>query len=486
MSYKHGIYGAVAATNSPTVRSQGTVPVYIGSLPVHRQSNADELVNTPIVISSLREAQEKHFYSDDWKTFTLCEAIHAHFMNGSQAVAPIILVNVVNPSESSKTDATAHTFTLKKSGAKLVGRVKIPNAFLDNTTAVTVSGKAVTGATYSYDGDYVVVEATPEGNTASAEASITCKVVEFAASDVAAEDITKALTSLDYCEQLTGYVPNIVAAPALSAIPALHDLIVAKVVEKLAGKWNAICVSDIPDTVTTYEAAITWKSNNGYDSKYDKVFFPKLAHGDKVYHASTIGAYMMQYTDCQNADVPYISISNKPIFCDRAVIGADAKTLLISEIEANKLNEVGITTVNIIKRGLRLWGAHMANYNHSAIDNIAVEDRFDASVRMTAFILNYLQNQYINEIDESFTQKDVDSVVNGVQTWLDSLVNDGMLLYASVSFNNESNGEATLANGDFIFDMEVTYTVIAKSITFKLQYTDTGVVSLTTEEGSEE
>ena len=196
---------------------------------------------------------------------------------------------------------------------------------------------------------------------------------------------------------------------------------------------------------------------------------------------------MMQYIDSINEDVPYVSTSNKALFCDRAVVGSDNTTLQISEVKANQLNAAGITTVNIIKRGLRLWGAHMANYNHATVDNIPPEERFDATVRMTMFILNYLQNQYINEIDESFTRKDVDNVVNGIQTWLDALVNDGMLLYASIAFNNESNSDADIENGDFTFDLQVTYSVIAKSITFKLQYTSAGITALTTgTDGGEE
>ena len=159
---------------------------------------------------------------------------------------------------------------------------------------------------------------------------------------------------------------------------------------------------------------------------------------------STVGAYMMQSIDTQNGDIPYISTSNKAIFCDSAVVGADNKTMLLSEEKANNANQNGITTVNSIKRGLRLWGSHMANYNHASIGNIAAEDRFDASIRMMMYLLNHLQYQYINDIDNSFTRKDIDSIVNGVQTWLDSLVNDGMLLYATISFNNELVVQGTL------------------------------------------
>ena len=194
---------------------------------------------------------------------------------------------------------------------------------------------------------------------------------------------------------------------------------------------------------------------------------------------------MMQNTDMENGDVPYVSISNKVLFCDRAVVGASSKTMMISESSANVANESGITTVNMVKRGLRMWGAHMANYKYASLGNIAAEDRFDVCIRMMAYLLNYLQYHHIDEIDQSFTRRDIDAIVNDVQTWLDSLVNDGMLLFANISFNNESNSDADIANGDFNFDIEVTYAVLAKSITFKLAYTSSGLVTLTTTGGDE-
>lgn len=486
MSYKHGIYGNTVATNNATDVSQGTIPCYIGSAPVHRigATNVADYVNKPFLVSTLREAKEMGLYSDDWNTYTLGEVLHAHFMNGSQQVAPIILINVMDPATAVAEKAHTATVSMRKSGTKFVGSIKDPLCILSDV-ALTAEGQGitVTNVKHGYDGDTVTFEAEATATVSSFNATVTYKRVEFDSEMFDEVSVQKALDSLDYCEQITGYIPNILAAPVISEDPAHNALMVQKAMERISGKWHFAVLSDIPATVATYAEAQTWKHANAYDSKFNKVFWPKVAHGDKVYHLSVIGAYMMQMTDMQNSDVPYISISNKPIFCDRAV--ANGETLMISEANANGLNQVGITTVNMVKRGLRLWGAHMANYNYAALGNIAAEDRFDSSVRMMMYLLNHMQYQYINEIDQSFTRKDIDAVVNGVQTWLDSLVNDGMLLFAEISFNNESNSDADIANGDFTFDMEVTYAVCAKSITFKLAYTSTGLVNLTTAGGDE-
>lgn len=501
MSYKHGVYGVAAVTNSATDVSQGTIPAYIGSAPVHRiNANGDPnfdyygFVNTPILVSSLREAKELGLYSDDWKTYTLSEAISAHFMNGAQSVAPIVLLNILRPySDVDKTSGSA-TVTMKRTGTGFVGYIEDALCVLDDIAIVVKDGDGVTidSTACRYEGDSVVIEAKvtlSEGkeNIASFTATATYKKIAFSADGVLAQDFDEALSTLDYCEQIVGVIPNIIAAPGFSEKPEFHAVMIQKAMDKIANKWNCVCVSDIPATQETYEEAIAWKNTNAYDSKYDKVCWPAVAHGDKVYHLSTVCAYMMQNIDAQNSDIPYASTSNKVLFCDRAVFhdSADWATLLISEAKANDANQAGITTVNSIKRSLRLWGAHMSNYNHAKVGSIAVEDRFDSSIRMMMYMLNHLQYQYINEIDQAFSRKDIDSIVNGVQTWLDSLVNDGMLLSASISFNNESASDAEIANGDFVFDLEVTYSVIVKSITFKLQYTSAGLVTLTTSGGEE-
>lgn len=99
MSYKHGVYTArVANAGALTAKAQGTIPVYIGTAPIHLAAdyaeNGAARVNTPILIRSYREAVALLGYSDDWAKYTLCEVINAHFLNEINPVAPIIVVNI--------------------------------------------------------------------------------------------------------------------------------------------------------------------------------------------------------------------------------------------------------------------------------------------------------------------------------------------------------------------------------------------------------
>lgn len=55
------------------------------------------------------------------------------------------------------------------------------------------------------------------------------------------------------------------------------------------------------------------------------------------------------------------------------------------------------------------------------------EDKQDASIRMGLYLLNYLQYNYIDQVDMPFARRDIDAVLASVQQWLNALVNAGQL-----------------------------------------------------------
>ena len=485
--YKHGVYGEVEASNYSGSVAQGTIPTYIGSLPIHRINAAGDAsfdyskyVNTPILISSYREIKDLGIYSDEWSAYTLCEALKAHFTNGQEVIAPIILINMLNPSTDIASAATTTTVSMSKEGTSYIGYINDPLCCLDEiaitATDVTFSAGEVTTA---YEGDRVKITVKKSGFNKT-EVSASYKKINFAVDDVETTAFDAALAALDNIEPITTYLTNVVVAPCFSEKPDFHELLIQKVITMAAEKWRFIAVSDIPSTstVNTIEKAKAWKKSNQYNNKYDKVCWPAAAGGDKIYHASVLAAFLMQRTDYDNNDVPFVSPSNKILhFIDRVCL-ADGTTMYIKEYEGNELNKVGITTFNFIRQNIRLWGSHMANYDFMNLSMINPEDRFDVSIRMSIYLLNYLMYNHLNSIDESFSKKDIDSITNSAQTWLDSLVNEGMLLYASIRFDEASNSEEALMDGNITFDLEVTYPVCAKSITFRLQYTKTGLTTL--------
>ena len=473
MAYKHGVLGERKSASGVSNISQATVPVYIGSLPVQRITGGfSDYVNKPILITSYRDVNALGLYSDDWNTFTLCEAIHAHFVNTDTPTGPIVLVNMLNPDEMQASEAVTATVNLIKEGTSYVGYIEDAKCIVDEL-AITADGTTFSDGeiTYSNQGDKVKIEITKTGFNATS-VTATYKTVEFKVEDVTAEAFQTAIDAMDVCEQITGYIPNILGAPQLSEVPELHDLMVQKAIDKCAGKWNFICVSDIPSSLKTFDEVKAWKNTNNYTHMLDKVFYPKATKNGKVYHLSTLAAYTMQSIDAENEDVPYESPSNKVINADNIV--NDEGVVYMFEHQANEYNAIGITTAIAARGEIRIWGPSMANFNFDNLKNIPAEERFDICVRMSCYLFNYLQYNHLDAIDTSIGPKDVDEIQNSVQLWLDSLVNDSMLLYATIEFDNDTD----LASGDIVFSLNVTYPVVAKSITFKLLYTDRGLVTL--------
>jgi phage tail sheath protein FI len=192
----------------------------------------------------------------------------------------------------------------------------------------------------------------------------------------------------------------------------------------------------------------------------------------------------MQNTDTEAGGVPYISPSNKNIPAD-AVVLEDGTQLYINENSANTANANGLTTVNIVRGSLRLWGSSNANYNYTNRDNIDPENLQDASIRMKHYLLNKLQYDYIDNIDTPMKRRDIDSIIASVQQWLNSLVNEGKVLYATIDFIEDNNSVQDMVSGDFVFDVSTTTTPNAKSITFRTHYTTDGINALSNAGGDE-
>lgn len=482
--YKHGVYSeqesSIMDANTPLLAN---CPAYIGTLPIQRIANSADYINKPILITSYKDVKELGIYSDDWATYSLCEVINAHLLNGVNVVAPFILVNMLDPTKHVKESATTSKIILSKEGATLSGYIKDSKCNIDELTVTANEVQLENGDfTIAYEGDSVKLIITKKEvvDSGKYEVTVSYTPIELKEGSIKAADFEKALNSLDYSELITGFIPNIISAPGYTHIPEIHDVLMLKVNAMLSEKWRVVACVDIPcdKSVDTFEKAIQWKKDNAYNNKHEKVCYPKVIYENKKYHLSTIASFTMQATDVANGDTPHVSPSNKTIYADGTILD-DGTQILISESQANKMNEKGITTVNIIRRRLRLWGSHMANYDFEKLDTISYEDRSDSNIRMMLYLLNYLQYNFIDNIDTSFSRKDVDSIITSVQQFLNSLVNENKLLFATISFNDSDNATENMIDGDFVFNVTNTLVPNAKSITFKVNYSTQGLTLLT-------
>ena len=104
--YKHQIEtqrDAVIATNPVT--GSYNVQVVVGTAPVNQSVNMADAVNKPIIVRSMQDVIENFGWSDDYEKYTLMQAAQMSFR--SFPVAPVIMINVLDPSEVAHTIAVA-------------------------------------------------------------------------------------------------------------------------------------------------------------------------------------------------------------------------------------------------------------------------------------------------------------------------------------------------------------------------------------------
>ena len=144
MAYKHGV-GVVEQETSLTtpVESTAGLQIIFGTAPVHLLKHPAAAVNKPILCYSFAECQQNLGYSDDFENFTLCQSMDACFRVFS--VAPIVLVNVLDPAKE------GHTRENEEADFPVVeGVVRYPKPFvlLDTLTVKNADTPLTEGVDY--------------------------------------------------------------------------------------------------------------------------------------------------------------------------------------------------------------------------------------------------------------------------------------------------------------------------------------------------
>ena len=482
MMYKHGIYGEQAPTQDMLPPSGvATLPVYIGTAPVQQRINSEGAINKAILVYTLEQAQAAVGYSDDWGTFTLCEAIYAHFSNKIQTISPIVLINVMDP-EVHISEGTENV--LIKNG---IGYIQAP-AVLDSIQIIDKVKGTDYDVAYLTNGKLQLKEKV----SGSLGASVLVSFDKMDISIVEEDDIIGQLDNegnrsgiycIDLIYQAYNMIPTILAAPGWSHIPSIKEKMIEKSM-KVNGHWDLQVNVDIDSSslgAQSINDAITLKETSMYMEKNLKACWPKGKRGDRFFWLSTIATVRMQQTDYNNDNVPYESPSNKPIDISGTVL-ADGSSIKFDEVQANELSKNGITTVCFNAGRWVLWGPHNANYDYTA--EIDPRDVFDAGVRMMMYLTNTFQQRYMSDVDSPLNRSKVQTIINDSQIWLDSLVADGKLLFGNIVFAETSNSMSSIVEGEFTFDVSTTTTPVGKALNFKVRYTTAGISTLFGGEGA--
>ena len=253
--YRHGIYVSEQATSmiAPLNGTAG-LQVVVGTAPVHLLENPADAINKPLLVYSKAEAIAAVGYSDDFASYTLCEAISAAFSVVN--VAPMVLINVLDPAKHSAD--LAETTVQINSGVAVVeekgvllAEMKVKNG--ETELAADVDYTAV----YNADGTVSIV--LIEGGAGDGATNLTVSGKKVDTKLVTAADIVGGVdaatgkeTGLEVVRQVypkLGLTPGILVAPRYSADATVSAALQAKTKE-INGVFKCVCIAD--DTRKSY------------------------------------------------------------------------------------------------------------------------------------------------------------------------------------------------------------------------------------------
>lgn len=484
MAYKHGVsISEVSTSINPPVESLSGLPVVVGTAPIHLADD-QTYVNKPLLAYSYEEAVAKLGYSSDWESYTLCEFMKSHFQLFE--VAPVVFINVLDP-------ATHVTVVTDEANTLVSGKVTISKKdILLSSVVVKKSDKSVTYVkntdyTAAYDDNgFLVITRLSTGAIASATDTLSVSynslnpaAVTFADIIGGVDSTTGEYTGLELVNKvfpLYRLVPGLIVAPGWS-----NNATVAAVMKAKAGSINgifkALALVDVDSTssgAAVYTAVPGWKNDNNYTDPLEVVSWPKVKLDGEVYHFSTQLAGLICATDADNDGIPYVSPSNKSLQANGAVTAAGVEVSL-DPTQAQYLNSQGIMTALNFIGGWKTWGNRTGAYPSSS----DVKDVFIPNRRMNNWIGNTIIQTYWAKVDNPTNRRQIDSVIDELNIWLNGLTARGALLGGRVEFRSSENSATSLLAGKITFHVLQASPVPGEDMTFVLEYDTDYLSSLT-------
>ena len=479
MSYRHGIYIQEKATTLvPTRKVYSRLPVVVGTAPVQQiEAAAERPVNEPKLCFTQAEFTAAFGSSANFAGYTLCEAAEIFF--NLYNVGPVVFVNVLDPgTHKQSVEAGDKTFA---GGALTLDHAYPMNLVVQDSTQET---------TYVLDTDYSLNRASglvtriSTGSIAEDEA---VKVsYDYAdPSAVSGTDIiggvdgtTGAATGLELVNQVFPRfrkVPGQILAPGWTHDPAVGIYLAAKA-GNVSGHFRAAALVDAPvsgtDAPEGYTEVPAWKNDNNYTDEDLIVCWPKVKVGGIVHHLSTHVAALSLQVDAENGDIPFVSPSNQLL----SISGLDfnGSGLYLSPDQGNYLNSEGIVTAINFDGGWKCWGNRTGIYPSST----DVKDAFIPIRAMFNWLHNTLVLTWWQKVDYPLIRRQINSIVDSVNVWLNGLVGQEVILGGKCSFLEEENPATDLMDGIARFHIWWTPPSPARELEFITEYDPDNLATL--------
>lgn len=484
MAYKHGVQVSEVPTSIlPPVQVSAGIPFIVGTAPINMADPTN--INKPVLCYTYDEAVAAFGYvppklntanGQKEYEYSISEFIYSQF--ALFGVAPVIIVNVLDPA-THKITATATNVTLDAStGSATIAETGIL------PSSVTITG---TGAAYVLDTDYAVTfnddghcVITSLKNTDGSFKCTTGTPLTFAAQKLSPAMVTAGdiVGGVDVSGKKSGFelvgecfprfrlVPGILLAPGYSSSPTVAAVMATKAAN-INGVFSAPAVLvDVPtDTVARYSGVAEWKNNNNIVDPLQIVCWPKVSLDGVAFNMSTQMAGLIGQVDGDNDDVPYVSPSNKNFQMTAAIVASGDEVWLGKE-EGEYLNSQGVVTALNFIGGWKCWGNRTACYP----GNTDVKDAFIPIRRMFGWIGNTLVQTFWQRIDYPLNRRQIDTIVDSVNIWLNGLTAKQYILGGRMEFLDTENPATDLMDGIARFHVYVTPPSPNRQIDFVLEY----------------
>lgn len=449
MAITHGIETSKLRTSvsTPATVASG-IHFVVGTAPAHTVGGK---VNEVVLLNTYEEAAQLIGYSDDWKKYSLCEEVYTAF--SLYGVAPIVVVNVLDPKKHKKS----------VDGEELAvtdNQIKLPFETIEDSIKITGKTKNEDyGVLYS-DG-YCVVEFLED-----TEGTMTVSYDEVDPSLVTKKDIiggydvnTHKSTGFELIDSV---FPKYTLAPDLLLCPNWsHDAEVAAIMsakaEDINGVFDADAILDIDTSengVTYYTDAPEFKKKKNFTKANELVCFPRLRLGETEFNYSTQLAALISQVDNTGeygGGTPCESASNKSLQADSMVL-ANGEEVLLDVQKANYLNDNGIITALNFYNGFVSWGNYTAAFPSSS-DPV---DYLYSISRMFKWVAKTVVLTYWSSIDGKMTRRLIDTILQGVNDWLNGLTSEEKILGGRVEFREDENTTTALMAGKAKFHVYLT------------------------------
>ena len=481
MVYRHRISTSEVPTAllSPITGEAG-LTIAFGTSPINMGDISN--VNEPVLAYTYAEAVQKIGFVPARKVggtdekpvkifdYSLSEVIDSHFSKFN--VAPLVLVNVLSP-VTHKTSIADEVVAL----ADGIGAIVNSGAILSTVVVKNVEEVVALNTDYilTFNEAGLLQINAVDGGALDAVASVKVTYDYLDPTKVLAADIVggidpttlkpKGLELLDQVFPRFRLVPGSVIAPGYSPDTAVAAVMKSKV-KSINNVFRAEAIVDIDTgTVTDYTKVPEAKENAGLSDTALIVAWPKVALSGVQYHLSTQLASLMHLVDSENGDVPYVSPSNKNLSADSTVL-EDGTEIWLDVPRAEFLNGNGIVTGLNFIGGWKAWGNETSAYPATS----DVKDRFIPVRRMFNWVGNTLVTTFWSRLDFPLNKRQVETIQDSANDWLNSLTAQGYLLGGRVEFLRAENPDTGLLDGASVFHVYLAAPTPNGDIEFRLEY----------------